>query len=92
MPAGAPLGNNNAGKAKLWTAAITRALEKRTRKEGVEALEVLAEKLLDACEEGELSALKEFGDRIEGKPHQSMTHEGSEMTVNITSKDAGLLK
>ena len=58
----APLGNNNAAKAKVWQAAISRALEARTRREGVEALDLLAEKLLQKAEEGEISALKELGD------------------------------
>lgn len=89
--AGAPLGNNNAGKSKLWTHAITKALESRTRKKGVEALAVLAEKLLDKVEEGDMTAIKEFGDRIEGKPHQTVTNEGSVVLVDISGSDTKTL-
>ncbi len=85
---GAPLGNNNAGKAKLWTHAITKALEKKTKKEGVEALAVLAMELIDKVQEGDMGAIKELGDRIEGKPHQSITNEGSVLLVDISGKDA----
>jgi hypothetical protein len=69
--AGAPKGNNNAAKAKVWSAAIDRAVEKRYGKDRVEALATLADKLLDNCEEGDMAALKELGDRLEGKAVQS---------------------
>ena len=74
---GAPIGNSNAAKAKMWSAAINRALDARTRLEGKEALDTLAEELLKKCAEGDLSALKELGDRIDGKPAQSL-NVGSE--------------
>jgi len=76
MPGGAPEGNQNAAKAKLWTAAITRALDKRTRKEGKDALDELAETLLTKCDDADLAALKELGDRIEGRPAQTNVLEG----------------
>ncbi len=70
MPAGAPQGNQNAAKSKQWTAAINRALDLWTesRFEGKQALDKLAEKLLESAFEGDLGALKELGDRLEGKP------------------------
>jgi len=74
----APLGNRNAAKAKLWTAAIQRALDKRSRRDQVEALDELAEKLLAACESGEGWALKELGDRLEGKPAQAIIGGGED--------------
>jgi hypothetical protein len=73
--AGAPLGNRNAAKAKLWAAAIQRALEKRGGGDKIKALDVLAEKLLANCDEGDLAALKELGDRLDGKPAQSIVGE-----------------
>ena len=66
----APLGNQNAVRAKRWSMAIDRALEKRSRVDQVEALDALAEKLLALADEGDLGALKELGDRLEGKPSQ----------------------
>ena len=66
---GAPIGNQNASKA--WRQAIMRALERRAEANGRHSnheLDELAEKLLCACHEGDLSALKELGDRLEGKP------------------------
>ncbi len=69
---GAPVGNQNAAKAKLWHAAILRALDKRGCGDRLKALDELAEKLIDAVSTGELAALKEFGDRIDGKPAQTI--------------------
>ena len=69
---GAPTGNNNAAKAKVWTAAIERALANRSRLDQKDALDSLAEKLLAKCDEADLGALKELGDRLEGKPGQAI--------------------
>jgi len=68
--AGAPIGNKNAAVGKQWQAAINRALAARSRVAGREALDDLAEKLLSLAEQGELGALKELGDRIDGKAAQ----------------------
>lgn len=67
---GAPAGNNNYRQGKLWTAAIVRALQKRSRTDQLEALDDLAEKLLKKCDELDMQALKELGDRVEGKVAQ----------------------
>lgn len=74
--AGAPIGNQNAAKAKIWHGAIMRALRKRSRSDALEALDELAEKLLEKVAEGDLPALKEFGDRLDGKPAQAITGPG----------------
>jgi hypothetical protein len=74
---GAPVGNRNAAKAKVWSAAIQRALDRRVSERG-KAIDDLADKLLDLCLEGDLAALKEFGDRMDGKPAQSVTVAGDE--------------
>jgi hypothetical protein len=68
--AGAPIGNQNAAKPLMWRAAINRALEKRSRVAGREALDDLAEKLIELAEQSDLAALKELGDRLDGKPAQ----------------------
>lgn len=71
---GAPAGNQNASRAKVWRSAIERALERRTvsRADGQKEIDALAEKLLELVAAGDLSALKEFGDRIDGKPAQAI--------------------
>lgn len=68
---GAPLGNQNAaGARKPWRAAIERAMAKRSLVARKEALDALAEKLLEQCDAGDMTALKELGDRLDGRPAQ----------------------
>ncbi len=82
---GAPAGNQNAAKAKMWSAAIHRALEKRGAGDKLKALDELAEKLLANCDQGDLSALRELGDRIEGKPAQVISGD-AENPLNLISR------
>lgn len=86
-PMSAPLGNKNATNHKLWKAAIKGALERRTaaRTDGLAELDALAEKLLDLVAAGDISALREFGDRMDGKPSQAIVGgEDDEPPVKVT--------
>jgi hypothetical protein len=73
---GAPLGNQNASKGRMWHAAIVRALEKRGGGDRVVALDELAELLLKNVATGDMQALKELGDRLDGKPAQAIEASG----------------
>lgn len=76
---GAQPGNQNAKKAKRWSDAIARALAKVELGKGVEAgLDTCATQLVKAAIAGEQWALKELGDRIDGKAAQSVTVSGDE--------------
>jgi len=75
---GAPLGNKNGVKANIWTHAIERALKQRSALKRLGTIDDLAEKLIDLCLDGDLGALREFGDRIQGRSKQS---------IDITSED-----
>lgn len=79
-------GNQYAARARVWRDAINKALEKRSRVSAKEALEELAEKLLNAAENGEAWALKEIGDRLDGRPAQSIG--GDDELPPITVKGA----
>jgi hypothetical protein len=72
----APLGNQNAVKAKLWHAAVVRALRKRSKTDQLEALDELAEKFLDAVGIGDIGAFKELADRLDGKAKQQIEATG----------------
>ena len=65
---GAPKGNNNAAKGKLWSDAIRMELAKDKQR-----IRKLARALLDKAESGDVPALKELGDRIEGKVNQPIS-------------------
>jgi hypothetical protein len=73
---GAPSGNQNAKKGKAWADAIRRAVREKYEGEDYEAkLAQLARKLVDAADDGDMAALKEVGDRHDGKAHQSVDAE-----------------
>jgi hypothetical protein len=76
-------GNQYAAKSRVWTAAINKALERRSRVSGMQEIERLADKLLELADQGELQALKELGDRLEGK---SMQPAEIEMTGELQIK------
>jgi hypothetical protein len=62
-PAGPPK------RAKLWREAIDRAI-KRREQDDPQALEKLADAFLKKVAEGDVGAIKEFGDRLDGKVTQ----------------------
>ena len=68
----APLGNKNAVKNRPWADAINRAV---LANDG-QRLRTIAEKLLVLAEAGDVSALRELGDRLDGKPKQQIEASG----------------
>ena len=78
---GAPLGNNNGQKNRVWSLALEKALENRSKGDQMKSLIELANALIAKCLEGDMVALKELGDRIEGKPLQSI--HNFERTIDI---------
>lgn len=84
MPAAAR--GRAAGKSdKLWKDAIRRAVLRR--EDGQQKLERLADQLVSQGLAGDVSALREIGDRLDGKATQPV-----ESDVNLTmSVDAATL-
>ena len=66
-------GNPNGApkRAKLWREAIDRAIKRREQQDP-QALEKLADKLLAAVDAGDIAAMREFGDRVDGKVAQAI--------------------
>ena len=78
MPGGAPTGNNNAGKGKPWREAIDKAL-KQYKTDEIKAKTVLhkiATKVVEDALAGNKDAWQEIGNRLDGRPAQSMTVSG----------------
>lgn len=76
----APMGNQNGARAKQWSAAIERAIERLgdpsidpdkpiERAPRVKGIDLLADKFLKEVESG-MVGFKELGDRLDGKPVQ----------------------
>ena len=57
--------------AKPWKDAILRATKRREDKDPL-ALEKLADKLLKKVDQGDIAAIKEYGDRMDGKVPQAI--------------------
>jgi len=64
---GAPLGNKNSIKSnRLWAETIRRAVVQ----DDAQRLRQIAEALLIKASEGDMTAIKELGDRLDGKALQ----------------------
>ncbi len=56
---------------KIWQQAIIRAIKRREEKDPL-AIEKLADRLLSKIDEGDVVAMREFGDRVDGKVPQAV--------------------
>jgi len=81
--AGAPIGNKNATKNKPWINALNRAIAQRD----ADDLRKIADKLISLAMEGDLNAIKELGDRLDGKATQ-----GIDADINIVGNLAVLIE
>ena len=78
--AGSKEGISNFTKNKLWRDVIRRAILADDGKK----LRSIAEALIRKAEQGDVSALKELGDRIDGKVVQEKdTNDDKNITVQI---------
>jgi len=70
MPVGAPKGNRNAAKVnRLWGETLHRAVVQDNAKR----LRAAADALIEKAIEGDVPAIRELGDRIDGKVPQAIT-------------------
>lgn len=70
---GPPLGNTNSRMDnRLWGNTIRRAV---VQGDG-EKLRKIADKLVEMAQEGDVQAIKEIGDRLDGKPKQQTELSG----------------
>ncbi len=79
--AGAPIGNQNARKGRIWSEALKRALARYSGTSVDAGLDKLADKMVKAANEGDAEAyqiIEKIGDRLEGKPAQTLIHNGDE--------------
>lgn len=76
MPRGAPKGNQNGRKAKIWEQALKRALARYAGSTVDAGLDKLADRMVKAAMEGDDAAsvmiAEKIGDRMDGKPVQAV--------------------
>jgi hypothetical protein len=70
---GNPAGSQS---SRPWRAAIGRAIARAEAENNFRSLNNLADKLLEKAAEGDIGALKEMGDRVDGKVAQGIEHTG----------------
>lgn len=73
----APLGNKNNTKNKPWADAIARALARKAEGK-LDGLNRVADQLVSAALNGDQWAIKEIGERTDGKAAQSVMLSGDE--------------
>ncbi len=76
---GAPVGNQNAAKSRVFEQALLRAIAQDDGKR----LRGAAEKLLDLAEQGAPWAVQYLADRLDGRPKQA---------TEVTGEDGGPVK
>ena len=84
--AGAPIGNQNAARAKRFRAALARALGRALggAQDNVDtALEAIAAQLVQAALRGEPWAIQEVANRFDGKPVQMVGGDEESGPVKI---------
>lgn len=77
---GAPVGNKNSIKNSLWIKTINRAIAQH---KDPDKLRKIAEKLIDMAEAGDIQAIKELGDRLDGKPKQAIEGTGENGSIIV---------
>jgi len=80
----------NKGKDKLWSDAVRRAVLRTVEGTKTKRLDQLADKLVSEAADGNVIALKEIGDRLDGKPVQAIAGEdGGPLLVRIVDDFGG---
>ena len=76
---------NPGGRAreKTWADAIRIAVNEAYEDGDKKKLRVLADKLVDKALQGEIAAMKEIGDRLDGKAAQSVAVSGDAATSYV---------
>lgn len=90
---GAPVGNQNARKGK-FSEAVEAAVHVKDPITRRRKLHSIAEKLVQMAEEGDMQAIKEIGDRLDGKPKQQVEATGSgggPIQITVQSDDSAAL-
>ena len=76
---GDPRINRKGAPPKEWTmSAMYKQAAEEASETGEPKYKIVARKLLELAEKGDMQAIKELGNRIDGMPKQNVTLEGNE--------------
>lgn len=81
-------GNLGGSKPRPWADALRSALNQIDPETKKKKLLALADRMVAAALDGDIAAMREIGDRIEGKPAQAISHEnadGSPISIVIAT-------
>lgn len=73
----APKNPGNRWSDKAWREAIRVSVNEEDA-DGIKKIRRLADKLVSAALDGDVTAIKEVGDRLDGKPAQALEHTGAD--------------
>lgn len=80
---------------KLWSDAV-RIAALRMDDDGTgkkqKRINIIADNLMRAAMAGDIQAIKEVGDRIDGKPKQQLIHDGGENPIKTEDVGQGAAK
>lgn len=86
-------GNNNAARGNRWRSAIEKAIEHypevppHGKNELMRGIYRAAYEFVDKMiEDKDIAFFREFGDRLDGKPKQSMEIEGGEKPIEVIER------
>ena len=81
----APLGNQNARKAKRWQEALVKALAQHQSPEVEmgQALHKIAVRVVQDALAGSKDAWQEIGNRLDGKPAQVLIGDDDEAPISV---------
>jgi len=85
-------GNPKGGIKKEWSwSGLLRDLaDEIDGKSGLEKKQIIANALFKQAYRGNVIAIKEFGDRIDGKAQQAIDHTTNGKDITVTIKDYGV--
>lgn len=91
LPAGAPLGNQNAVKGKRFQKAMERVLARKYGDVDT-GYEAIAKIYIEIAESKDPSICKDIADRVDGKPAQAITGaDGGNLVIQFLKADEGAL-
>lgn len=92
MAGGAPPGNSNAKRGTEWRDAIKRALDRKvSRSTKRAALDRIADKVVKLALQGDQFAIREVGDRLDGKSAVILGGDGPDGAIVLIAKEEAKL-